>query len=102
LPGRSQNVVFGGLLPVFAARSPTTEGSTVTAPFGAFAGPAKGLAHTRATDVAGAPDVEGLPVGSAGESDVPVHPVTTSRTTASGAADKKCRHLITTRPPGGF
>lgn len=40
-----------GLLLVFAARSPTTSGSTVTAPAGAFAGPAAGWAHTRATGV---------------------------------------------------
>ncbi|GAA2454270.1 hypothetical protein GCM10010388_50290 [Streptomyces mauvecolor] len=93
-------MVFGGLFLVFAARSPTTAGSTVTAPAGAFAGPAAGLAHTRATDVEGAPDAEGVPDGSAGVSDVLVQPVAASRASASGAAvPAQCRLLIPTRPP---
>src|SRR5262245_45383911 len=99
LPGPSQNVVFGGLLLVFAARSPATAGSTVTAPAGAFAGPAAGLAHTRAADRA--TDVDGWAVGSSSEvPGVLTQPVATSRTSASGAAgNARFRHLITTRPP---
>ncbi|GAA2327641.1 hypothetical protein GCM10010246_06940 [Streptomyces cuspidosporus] len=92
-------MVCAGLLLVFAARSPTTAGSTVTAPGGAFAGPAAGSAHTRATDLAGAPDVADAPVGSAGASDALVQPVTASRTSTSGAAGHaRCPLPITTRP----
>ncbi|GAA4052267.1 hypothetical protein GCM10022233_23870 [Streptomyces shaanxiensis] len=93
-------MVFGGLLLVFAARSPTTAGSTVTAPAGAFVGPAAGLAHTRATDVDVAPDVEGAPVGSARASAVLVQPVAASRASVSGAAaNAQFRLWIPTRPP---
>ncbi|GGT16360.1 hypothetical protein GCM10014713_06570 [Streptomyces purpureus] len=93
-------MVFGGLLLVFSARSPTTAGSTVTAPAGAFAGPAAGLAHTRATDVAGAPDVAGAADGSARGPGVLVQPVAASRASASGAAaDAQGRLVFPTRPP---
>ncbi len=94
MPGRSQNVVFGGLFLVFAARSPATAGSTVTAPAGAFAGPAAGSAHTRATDAVGAA------VGFGRAACVLSQPVTASRVSASGAAgNAQRRHLIPTRPP---
>ncbi|GAA2301643.1 hypothetical protein GCM10010376_17340 [Streptomyces violaceusniger] len=91
--------MFGGLLLVFAARSPTTAGSTVTAPFGAFAGPATGWAHTRATDRAA--DMDGAAVGSAaGASDVLTQPVAASRASADAATgNAQFRHLITTRAP---
>lgn len=79
---------------VFAARSPATAGSTVTAPAGAFVGPAAGSAQTRATVVAGAE------VGFARAPDVLSHPVAASRASASGAAaNAQCRLLIPTRPP---
>ncbi|GGY25185.1 hypothetical protein GCM10010384_35280 [Streptomyces djakartensis] len=95
MPGRSQNVVPGGLLFVFSARSPTTSGSTVTAPAGAFTGPAAGLAHTRATDVAGAAVGFGRAPGALSQ------PVTDSRASASGAAaHARCRLVDVTRPPG--
>lgn len=88
---------------VFAARSPTTAGSTVTAPAGAFAGPAAGLAHTPATFVDGTPDVDvdAVPAGFAEASGgVLVQPVADSRTSASGAAaNAQCRLLIPTCPP---
>ncbi|GGU04135.1 hypothetical protein GCM10010256_75140 [Streptomyces coeruleorubidus] len=94
-------MVFGGLFLVFAARSPTTAGSTVTAPAGAFTGPAAGLAHTRATGVD-----DGAAVGFARASavlvSVPVlsQPVTAGRASASGAAaHAQYRLLIPTRPP---
>ncbi|GAA2404478.1 hypothetical protein GCM10010255_43470 [Streptomyces coeruleofuscus] len=95
--------MFGGLFLVFAARSPTTAGSTVTAPAGAFAGPGAGLAHTRATGVD-----DGAAVGFTRASGVlglvfvPVlsQPVTAGRASASGAAaHAQCRLLIATRPP---
>ncbi|GGS85791.1 hypothetical protein GCM10010270_67420 [Streptomyces violaceus] len=87
-------MVFGGLLLVFAARSPATAGSTVTAPAGAFAGPAAGSAHTRATDEGG------VAVGFGRASGVLSQPVTVSRANASGAAGHaQGGHLIPTRPP---
>ncbi|GEB56006.1 hypothetical protein SGA01_16110 [Streptomyces gardneri] len=105
-------MVRGGLLSVFAARSPTTEGSTVTAPAGAFAGPAGGSAQTRARPEGGAPMAEGAPEaegapdaedvrdGFAGASDVLVQPVATSRSSTRGAVGAaRRRRLITTSPP---
>ncbi|GGY69888.1 hypothetical protein GCM10010300_11370 [Streptomyces olivaceoviridis] len=98
MPGRSQNVVPGGLFFVFSARSPTTSGSTVTAPAGAFAGPAAGLAHTRATADA-APDPDGAAAGFPGASGELVQPVAASRASASGAAgNAQRRHVIPTGP----
>ncbi|HEY9370522.1 hypothetical protein [Streptomyces sp.] len=99
VPGRSQNVVFGGLLSVFASRSPTTAGSTVTAPAGAFSGPAAGLAHTRATDAEGAPDADGVPADFAGASGLLVQPVATGRVSASAATGNAQRRLLNTTPP---
>ncbi len=89
-------MVFGGLSLVFAARSPTTAGSTGTAPVGAVAGPGAGAAHTRAT----ATGVDGAPVGSAGASELLVQPVA-SRASASAAAANapQYRLVIPTRPP---
>ncbi|GHI04229.1 hypothetical protein Scel_25500 [Streptomyces cellostaticus] len=93
-------MVFAGLLLVFAAKSPTTAGSTVTAPAGAFAGPAAGLAHTRATDVEDAPDMDGAAVDPARAPGVLSQLDTVSRASASGAAaNAQCRLLFPTRPP---
>ncbi|GAA2821599.1 hypothetical protein GCM10010441_52490 [Kitasatospora paracochleata] len=88
-------MVCGGLLLVFDARSPTTAGSTVTAPAGVAAGPAAGSAHTRAT--ATAPDAapDGVAVGFAGASGVLVQPVATSRASVSAVATvAPRRHLV--------
>ncbi|GGU85876.1 hypothetical protein GCM10010502_42740 [Kitasatospora aureofaciens] len=84
----------GGLFLVFAARSPTTAGSTVTAPAGGSAGPAPGPAHTRAT----AADPVGAAVGSGGASEPLVQPVAVSRASVSGAAAHAppCRLVIPT------
>lgn len=86
---------------VFAARSPTTAGSTVTAPAGAFAGPAAGLAHTPATDpAADVADVDGAAFGSVLVPEVLSQPVAVSRASASGAAaNAQYRLLIPIRPP---
>ncbi|GGN34438.1 hypothetical protein GCM10011578_075340 [Streptomyces fuscichromogenes] len=94
-------MVFAGLLLVFDARSPTTAGSTVTAPAGAFAGPAAGWAHTRAMDRAADVAVDGAVLGfAAGVPDVLSQPVAVSRASASGAAaNAQCRLLIPTCPP---
>ncbi|MGX1267355.1 hypothetical protein [Streptomyces phaeoluteigriseus] len=93
-PGRSQNVVCAGLLLVFAARSPATAGSTVTAPAGARAGPAAGSAHTWATDADGAADGFGRAPGVLSQ---PLAADSASASSAVGSA--QCRHLIPTRPP---
>lgn len=83
-----------GLSSVFAARSPATAGSTVTAPAGAFAGPAAGSAHTRATDADGAAVGFGRGLG------VLSQPVAASMASARGAAGHaQCRPLIPKRPP---
>ncbi|GHJ24158.1 hypothetical protein TPA0909_57720 [Streptomyces albus] len=97
MPGRSQKVVPAGWLRVCAARSPTTAGSTFTAPAGAFVGPAAGFAHTRATD--GATDAGGRPAGFSGAPGVPTQPAAPSTTSAVAAAGNARRHLSTpTRP----
>ncbi|GAA2296906.1 hypothetical protein GCM10010431_14170 [Streptomyces kunmingensis] len=88
----------GGLFLVFSARSPTTSGSTVTAPAGAVAGPAAGSAHTRARATDRASDVDGAAVGSAGPADVLSQPTTASRA-AAATGIARFRHLIPTRPP---
>ncbi|GHJ91332.1 hypothetical protein SNE510_08510 [Streptomyces sp. NE5-10] len=93
------------LAAVFATRSPTTAGSTVTAPAGAVAGPAGGASHTRATApfaptgpaAAPGPGAGAVPAGAAG---VPVQPVAASRSSTRGAAGTvRRRRSLTTRPP---
>jgi hypothetical protein len=79
---------------VLAARSPATAGSTVTAPAGAFAGPAAGLEHTPATGA------DGAAVGFGRASGEPSQPVAAVRASASSAdGNTRSRHLIATCPP---
>ncbi len=88
----------GGLLRVFAARSPTTAGSTGTAPAGGFAGPAARSAHTRAAGRAA--DGDGAALGSAGAPGVLTQPVAATRaSTGTATGNPRCRRSIPTRPP---
>ncbi|GHE85414.1 hypothetical protein GCM10018789_11930 [Streptomyces werraensis] len=106
MPGFSQNVVPAGLDPVFAERSPGTEGSTVTAPDGAFAGPGFGVSHTRATDRGAPPESPGRVRASARDrpsrsfagSDALSQPAVATSASASPAADAQRRHRRTSSP----
>ncbi|GHE57567.1 hypothetical protein GCM10018771_44010 [Streptomyces cellulosae] len=101
-----------GLELVFAERSPGTEGSTVTAPDGAFDGPGFGLSHTRATDRGAPPESSGCVRASARDSPsvrdrpsaffsgagVLSHPAVATSASASPAADAQRRHRRTSPP----
>ncbi len=104
LPGMSQKVVCAGLLRVLAARSPTTSGSTLTAPSGARSGPGSGFAHTRAADCAPDEEEDAEGLGAGPSSGVPSQPVASSAsarasTAGTEAGRSRPRQVVPMCPP---